>query len=233
MDLVGKDHCACWSSVWPWRGGTLAQHEVGHRGSSLVGRCRQGARTELPWYSQLMRERLMLRETQGGGMEKWEEKWGKKGGRRWVRKWRQEDRQSGRRGRRRSAVVWFDSITACGEKGGGRGEGGVRMVFTDLFLILYLTHNLLLFLVCLSRLLFNFPYCVSCCQSFAPVCFLSLSVFHFPPFYLCTILWFVVLSFPTCGNSVFTGRQFLHLLLQPHFITAEQCPSTLQGLVVL
>lgn len=115
----------------------------------------------------------------------------------------------------------------------GRGEGGVRMVFTDLFLILYLTHNLLLFLVCLSRLLFNFPYCVSCCQSFAPVCFLSLSVFHFPPFYLCTILWFVVLSFPTCGNSVFTGRQFLHLLLQPHFITAEQCPSTLQGLVVL
>lgn len=43
----------------------LRQHKVGHRGGSLVGRCRQGARMQPLLYSQLMSERLMLEDGQG------------------------------------------------------------------------------------------------------------------------------------------------------------------------
>lgn len=199
-------------------GRLLRQHKVGHRGGSLVGRCRQGARTQPLWYSQLISERLMLEDGQG--------------------KWRQ-GRAGGREGRRqRSAAVRFDSVTACGGKGGkGRwGKEGGDVMFTDLFLILslapvspafvphvfclisppasFIASYLLLFAFC-HRLSFHFPHFYLCST---PVCCQDV-VIHF-------LLALPLLS-PSCHFSP------LHLLPRPCFITPEQCPPTLQGLVVL
>lgn len=68
-------------------------------------------------------------------------------------------------------------------------------------------------------------------------------VFDFPPLYLCATPRFVVLSLSCTEQFSFLllfslsffppSCHFFNLLLHPHFITTEQCPPTLQGLVVL
>lgn len=161
-------------------GRLLRQHKVGHRGGSLVGRCRQGARTQPLWYSQLISERLMLEDGQG--------------------KWRQ-GRAGGREGRRqRSAAVRFDSVTACGGKGGkGRwGKEGGDVMFTDLFLILSLAP--------VSPAFVPHVFClISPPASFIASYLLLFAFchrlsFHFPHFYLC--------STPVCCQDV-----VIHFLL--------------------
>lgn len=127
-----------------------------------------------------------------------------------------------------------------GRKDGVRTErNGVHWPVSNIISAFPLFRNLspAFSLVCPPRLLFNFPSCVCYSQLFA---FRHrLSLIHLL-FYLRTNPRFVVLSFSNMWYFTFywlsfysSSCHFLHLLLVPHFITTEQCPSSLQGLAGL
>ena len=134
-------------------------------------------------------------------------------------------------------MVRFDNVTACGEKGGKgrwRKEGG-DVMFTDLFLILSLAP--------VSPAFVPHVFClISLPRHLLPaICSCLLSVIVCRSIFLIFICAPLLCLLSGCGNSLFTGSPSSLSLLSfffppiscPCFITPEQCPPTLQGLVVL
>ena len=129
------------------------------------------------------------------------------------------------RGRRRrgAAVVRFDNVTACGEKGGKgrwRKEGG-DVMFTDLFLILSLAP--------VSPAFVPHVFClISLPRHLLPaICSCLLSVIVCRSIFLIFICAPLLCLLSGCGNSLFTGSPSSLSLLSFFFPPPSPAPALL------